>query len=86
MRAEQITSPSLAWLLPSGIFWKDTEVLVETEKKNYTLKNLEEFFKDLNYPVGWEMRKDTVKFQENFAPPGVEIHCLHGVHVDTVEK
>lgn len=45
MRAEQITSPSLAWLLPSKLFWKDSEVLVQTEKKNYTIANMEEFFK-----------------------------------------
>lgn len=45
MRAEQITSPSLAWLLPSPHFWKDNEVLVSTATKQYTMKNLEEFFR-----------------------------------------
>lgn len=45
MREEQITSPSLAWLLPSPLFWKPDEVLVQTDTKNYTLNNLEEFFK-----------------------------------------
>lgn len=44
MRAEQITSPSLAWLLPSNLFWKDTEILVQTEKRNYTIKDLKQFF------------------------------------------
>lgn len=44
MREEQITSPSLAWLLPSKLFWKVDEVLIQTEKKNFTLSNLEEFF------------------------------------------
>lgn len=37
-------------------------------------------------PNGWEFRKDNVKYQLNFSPPGVELHCLHGVSVDTVEK
>lgn len=45
MRAEQITSPSLAWLLPSPFFWKNTEVLVSTPNKQYTLENLEEYFR-----------------------------------------
>lgn len=45
MRAEQITSPSLAWLLPSPHFWKDDEILVTTATKQYTLANLEEFFR-----------------------------------------
>lgn len=44
MRQEQITSPSLAWLLPSPLFWKNDEVLVQTDKKNFTLGNLQEFF------------------------------------------
>lgn len=45
MRAEQITSPSLAWLMPSPHFWKDSEVLVSTPTKQYTMATLEEFFR-----------------------------------------
>lgn len=45
MRAEQITSPSLAFLLPSKLFWKPDEVLVETDKMNFTINDLEAFFK-----------------------------------------
>lgn len=44
MRAEQISHPSTAWLLPSPLFWKPDEVLVQTEKQNFTLSNLQEFF------------------------------------------
>lgn len=44
MRAEQISQPSTAWLLPSPLFWKPDEVLVATDKKNYSLGNLQEFF------------------------------------------
>lgn len=43
LRAEQITSPSLAWLLPSPHFWKPDEVLVSTPTKQYTMANLNEF-------------------------------------------
>lgn len=31
------------------------------------------------------MKKDVEKYTD-FTPPGVEIHCLHGSMVDTVEK
>ncbi|XP_012283665.1 group XV phospholipase A2 [Orussus abietinus] len=86
LKEEQITSPSLGWLLPSKLFWKDTEVLVQTEQMNYTLQNLQQFFLDINVPNGWEFHKDSEKYQLDFTPPGVEIHCLHGVNVDTVEK
>lgn len=44
MRAEQITSPSLAWLMPSPYFWKSDEILVNTPTKQYTLSNINEFF------------------------------------------
>ncbi|XP_072383690.1 lysosomal phospholipase A and acyltransferase-like isoform X1 [Diabrotica undecimpunctata] len=86
MRQEQITSPSLAWLLPSKLFWKPDEVLVQTDKKNYTINDLEQFFQGINYPNGWEMRKDTEPYQVNFKPPGVEVYCLYGTGVKTVER
>lgn len=35
---------------------------------------------------GWEMKKDTDPYQVNLTAPGVEVHCLFGVNVDTVEK
>lgn len=40
----------------------------------------------IGFPNGWEMRKDTEPYQLNFQPPGVEVHCLYGVNVTTVEK
>lgn len=45
MRAEQITSPSLAWLLPSPLFWKPNEIMVKTASRNYTVAQMEEYFK-----------------------------------------
>ncbi|XP_012266700.1 phospholipase A2 group XV-like [Athalia rosae] len=86
LREEQITNPSLGWLLPSKLFWKDTEVLVETASKNYTLADLQQYLIDINVPNGWEFRKDTEKYQMNFEAPGVTVHCLHGSAVGTVEK
>ncbi|KAG5900697.1 hypothetical protein JTB14_038215 [Gonioctena quinquepunctata] len=86
MRAEQITSPSLAWLLPSKLFWKPDEVLIQTDKQNYTISNLEEFFIDIGYPNGWEMKKDLERYELDFRPPGVEVHCLYGVSAPTVER
>lgn len=86
MRQEQITSPSLAWLLPSQFYWKKDEVLVQTDKKNYSLSNLKDFFIDINYLDGWEMKVDTEPYTLNFTAPGVEVHCLYGTEVPTVEK
>lgn len=44
LRAEQITSPSLAWLLPSPLFWKPDEVIVRTQSREYTMAQMQEFF------------------------------------------
>ncbi|OAD52278.1 Group XV phospholipase A2 [Eufriesea mexicana] len=86
LKDEQITSPSLGWLLPSRLFWKDTEVLVQSEQKNYTLRTLQDYLLDINVPNGWEFRKDNEKYQLDFTPPGVEVHCLYGNGIDTVQR
>ncbi|XP_050448560.1 phospholipase A2 group XV-like [Cataglyphis hispanica] len=86
LRSEQITSPSLGWLLPSKLFWKETEILVQSDLKNYTLNNLQQYFIDIGIPNAWEFRKDNEKYQLDFTAPGVEVHCLYGSKVQTVEK
>ncbi|XP_076245161.1 lysosomal phospholipase A and acyltransferase [Calliopsis andreniformis] len=86
LKDQQITSPSLGWLLPSKLFWKETEILVQSEQKNYTLSTLQDFLIDINVPNGWEFRKDNEKYQLNFAAPGVEVHCLYGTGIDTVQR
>lgn len=42
--------------------------------------------RDLSYPTGWEMVKDTAKYAMNFKAPDVELHCLYGTKVATVES
>lgn len=43
LKEMQITSPSLAWLMPNKVVWKD-DLLVSTPDKNYTLANIKDFF------------------------------------------
>uniref|UniRef100_A0A182NBL1 Phosphatidylcholine-sterol acyltransferase n=1 Tax=Anopheles dirus TaxID=7168 RepID=A0A182NBL1_9DIPT len=86
LRAEQITNPSLAWLLPSPLFWKPNEVLARTQSRVYTMDQMEAFFNDLDFRNGWEMRKDSLPYSLNFTAPGVELHCLYGSNVSTVES
>lgn len=86
MRTQQITCPSLAWLLPSALFWKPNEVLVQTDKYNYTINDFQKLFTDMELPDAWEMRKDTEKFTKQFTAPGVEVHCIYGYNISTVER
>lgn len=77
--------PSLSFLLPFPAIWKPNEVLVRTRSRTYTYSQLNEFFEDLGYPIGWEMRKDNLEFVKDFSAPNVEIHCLYGSQINTVE-
>ena len=40
---------------PNGEFgWSDDEVLISTPLRNYTVRNYEQFFRDLNFTDGYE--------------------------------
>ncbi|XP_055546435.1 phospholipase A2 group XV-like [Wyeomyia smithii] len=86
LRAEQISNPSLAWLLPNPLLWKPNEVIAQSLSRVYTMDQVEDFFRDIDYTDAWEMRKDTLQYALNFTAPGVEIHCLYGTKIDTVES
>uniref|UniRef100_A0A1A9WZY5 Group XV phospholipase A2 n=1 Tax=Glossina brevipalpis TaxID=37001 RepID=A0A1A9WZY5_9MUSC len=86
LKEEQISNPSTAWLLPSPLFWDSNEILATTPKRVYTMAQLDQFFNDVGFPNGWEMRKDTMRHVLNFSPPDVELHCLYGDGIATVQQ
>ncbi|KPJ04760.1 Group XV phospholipase A2 [Papilio xuthus] len=86
MRLEQVTCPSLAWLLPSPLVWRPDDVLVQTDKFNYTIEHFEKLFTDMELPTAWEMRKDTERYARDVTAPGVELHCIYGYNLTTVER
>jgi len=86
LREQQRTSPSLSWLMPNPMLWSEDEVLVQTSARNYTIKDYEVFFQDINFPTGWEFFKDTRGLLNNLSPPGVEVHCLYGSGMETAER
>lgn len=45
MKEVQASCPSVLWMSPSNYFWKPNETLVRTNKKNYTVTNIDEFFR-----------------------------------------
>ncbi|CAG7835506.1 unnamed protein product, partial [Allacma fusca] len=86
LRGGQRTYASTAWLLPSKLFWNDTEILISVQnKRNYTMKDFKYFFDDIDFNDGYEMLKDTEGLLGPLDHPGVEVHCLHGSGVSTVE-
>jgi lysophospholipase-3 len=76
----------LQFLLPSPRFWNKTEVIVSRPGRNYTVNDFEAFYKDMGFPEGYEMYKDVKDLVDPTQPPGVEVHCLHGVGVPTWEQ
>lgn len=85
LRREQISMPSLAYLLPSPIFWEKDRLIAYTNNRNYTINDLRDFFYDLDCPTCWEMRKDMMPYVNNFSPPGVETVCIYGSGLPTIE-
>lgn len=86
IRQDERTFPSLAYLLPSDKIWTGHEVLMESTQRNYTSINYRNFFEDINYMVGYNMWIDVRNLTYDLTPPGVEVHCLHGHGIDTMEK
>merc|ERR1719397_2493152 len=80
------TNPSLAWLMPQQGFWSDDEVLVETEKKNFTRSNIGEFFDGYKEHNMAMMVEDTKGLLGGLPPPQVEVFCIHGSQVNTTER
>lgn len=73
LRKQQRSLGSTAWLMPSDKFWDADEVLVQTDKRNYTVNDYQAFFEDLGYMDGWDMHLDTKPLIYDLTPPGVEV-------------
>ena len=72
--------------MPSDKFWDSNEVIISRPGRNYTVADYEQFFQDLNFTTGYEMRKNTQKLIYDLKPPEVELHCLYGVGLKTPES
>lgn len=86
LKGAQITFPSIAWLIPSPLFWSSSEVLIKTPSREYTRGNIRDYFKDIDNENAWEMYKDNLPYMLNFKSPEIEVHCIYGTNVDTVER
>lgn len=86
LRKDVRTFPSLAYLLPTKEVWRSDQVLVRNRQKKYTVEDYQQFFTDINYPVGYEMWLDVKNLTAQLAAPQVEVHCLHGNKVTTMER
>ncbi|KAJ1373367.1 hypothetical protein KIN20_035744 [Parelaphostrongylus tenuis] len=86
LRGMQRSFTSSAFLFPSTAVWNNTDILASTIYKNYTLANVEEFFNDVQYPIGWEQYKVASQLNGNLSAPGVKLHCLYGTGIETPKQ
>lgn len=86
IRDDERTFPSLAYLLPSDNVFDTNKVVVQTKRKQYTVGNYKDLFEDINYQVGYNMWLDVKNLTYSLTPPGVEVFCVHGVGLDTMDK
>ncbi|RZF49246.1 hypothetical protein LSTR_LSTR002867 [Laodelphax striatellus] len=86
-REVQMTWSGVAYLMPSPLVFKPDEPFVEAFNKKFTVANIPDLFANLSCPDCFDMWNDTEPFNQNrFAHPGVDVYCLYGRGVDTVEK
>ncbi|XP_055589204.1 phospholipase A2 group XV-like [Uranotaenia lowii] len=86
VRSMLITTPSLAYLMPSPLFWNPNEIFVKTKSYQYTVANIDQFFKDLDLNDALNMYQDTLPYTLNFTAPQVEVHCWYATGKPTVDR
>ncbi|XP_061450403.1 phosphatidylcholine-sterol acyltransferase isoform X2 [Rhineura floridana] len=73
------------WMFPTNLAWPETHVFISTPSYNYTYNDYQRFFTDVNFEDGWYMWDDIKDLLKGLPPPGVEVYCLYGTGVPTVE-
>lgn len=86
-RYVQRTVLSNLFLLPIEGIWPETDVIVKTPKRSYTIPQIDEFLDDIGLSHVVKMRhhilNTTALMHIN---PGVKVHCIYGLQKDsTVE-
>ncbi|KAF8366634.1 hypothetical protein PRIPAC_84463 [Pristionchus pacificus] len=80
---------SSALLFPNEAAWNSNEILATDKGKNktYTTANIQEFFADIGYEIGWEQYKVAgPPLIGGFNAPDVDTHCIYGHGMETPER
>jgi len=86
IRGEQRSYETGVYIMPLEHTWNDTsQVLVETPRRNYTVKDYKKFFDDIRFSQGMEMMENVVNFV-NLTHPAVNTFCVYSFGVETPEK
>lgn len=87
VRAEQRSSESNLWLLPSPTLFGGTKPLVITKDRNYTAYEISHFLRDIGFPEGvYPYESRILPMIEDTEAPEVPVTCIIGSGVRTPES
>lgn len=85
LREEKRISTNNPWVFPTPKAWSDTHIFISTPFYNYTYRDYQQFFNDINFEDGWFMWNDSKELLAGLPAPGVEVYCLFGTGYPTPE-
>lgn len=87
VRAEQRSSESNMWLLPSPALFGSRPLVIDTySNKSYSAKDMPEFLADIGFEEGvYPYRTRILPMVNGLLDPGVNVTCIIGSGVDTPE-
>lgn len=78
VRDEERTYESPAFMMPNDLAWNENDVVLITKDKQYTIKDYEEFFKDIGHRNGVKIwQRARVNTTEERMHPGVDFVCVY---------
>ncbi|NXF79623.1 LCAT acyltransferase, partial [Sclerurus mexicanus] len=85
LREEQRMTTTNPWMFPTTLAWPESHVFISTPSCNYTYRDYQRFFTDVNLEDGWYMWEDMKDLLKDLPPPGVDMYCLYGTGFPTPE-
>jgi hypothetical protein len=85
LRESLRTFQTMLWTMPLSEFYNSNNVMAVINNKKYTTANYEEFFNDINYPLGYKFYKSYQR-QElsiNLDHPGTNVYYLYSNGIPT---
>lgn len=87
IRAEQRSYETGAELLPQPTLWQPNDtIFLSTPKRNFTVRNYDEFFDALKFPVGKINHDSVVHLTDELTFPGVDVVCVYSRGVETMAE
>lgn len=70
-------------LLPQPDAWGPNDVLVQTPHRNYTAYDYDDYFRDMEHPIGKEMYDNIRHASYDLGHPGVDTYCVYSYGLET---